>query len=134
MMRRATFPYVRHDRDDGMPMQPYLQQQMHHQQMLHQHHNHPDNLIHFSPRQEAFYGEPHMMEGPHGEQFIPSVTNSPHAPYHEFDDNANIVMRFYSNIRVATEFGRGEANLRRAVDDLLSMIWNDLPRNIVTYW
>ncbi|KAF8914319.1 hypothetical protein CPB84DRAFT_1841044 [Gymnopilus junonius] len=92
MMRRATFPYVRHDREDGMQMQPYVQQQYHHQQMLHQqhHHNHPDNLIHFSSRQEGLYGEPHPMEGAHGEHFIPSVTNSPHSSYHEFDENANI--------------------------------------------
>jgi hypothetical protein len=96
MMRRATFPYVRHDRDDGMPMQgypPFMQQQHHHQQMLHQqhhHHNHPDNLIHYSPRQEALYGEPHPMDGAHGENFIPSMSNSPHSSYHEFDDGTNI--------------------------------------------
>ncbi|KDR84104.1 hypothetical protein GALMADRAFT_133470 [Galerina marginata CBS 339.88] len=90
MMRRATFPYVRHDREDGMPMQHYppFMQHHHHQQMLHHqqhhHHNHPDNLIQYSSRQEL-YGEPHPLD--HGESFIPSMSNSPHSSYHEFDEN-----------------------------------------------
>ena len=44
-----------------------------------------------------------MMEGPHGEQFIPSVTNSPHAPYHEFDDNANIKLEDGASMMVPSQ-------------------------------
>ncbi|KAF8961102.1 hypothetical protein BDZ97DRAFT_1921625 [Flammula alnicola] len=100
MMRRATFPYVRHDREDGMPMQqypPFMQQQQqqlqhhnhlshHQQQMLHQHQQqqHHDHLVHYSSRQDSLYGEQHGMDG-HAESFIPSMSSSPHSSYTDFD-------------------------------------------------
>ncbi|PPQ67582.1 hypothetical protein CVT25_012076 [Psilocybe cyanescens] len=95
MMRRATFPYVRHDREDAMAMQQYpsVQQQQHlqimqMQQMQQQ--QHQNHHIHYSSRQESLYSEPHSMDGAHGETFIPSMSNSPHSSYNDFDDGANI--------------------------------------------
>ncbi|KIM46528.1 hypothetical protein M413DRAFT_317271 [Hebeloma cylindrosporum] len=85
MMRRATFPYVRHDRDDGMPMQqhsPFLQQ--HQQQML----SHQDNLMHYSSSRHdngGLYGDHHNSE-----QFIPSMSSSPHSSYRDFEDPTSI--------------------------------------------
>ena len=80
MMRRATFPYVRHDREDGgMPIQQYppfmQQQQQQQQQMLHQQ---TDNML-YSSRQDSGYP---------GESFISS---SPHSSYNEFDDGAHSI-------------------------------------------
>lgn len=85
MMRRATFPYVRHDRDDGMPMQqhsPFLQQ--HPQQML----SHQDNLMHYSSSRHdngGLYADHHNSE-----QFIPSLSSSPHSSYRDFEDGTSI--------------------------------------------
>ncbi|KAF8165699.1 hypothetical protein B0H34DRAFT_831975 [Crassisporium funariophilum] len=125
MMRRATFPYVRHDRDDGMPMQQYppfmqhqqhphhqqQQQQQHHnhhthhqqQQQQHHHNHHNDNLLHHYSRQEALYGEPHPLDGAHGETFIPSMSSSPHSSYHDFDDGANIKLEDNTPIMVPSQ-------------------------------
>ncbi|TFK43880.1 hypothetical protein BDQ12DRAFT_596392 [Crucibulum laeve] len=83
MMRRATFPYVRHDREDGMPMQqypPFMQNQHHHENMLYS-------------RQDGMYSEhlpltsePGSMHG----EFIPSLSASPHSQYSDFGDNTSI--------------------------------------------
>ncbi|KAG6910807.1 hypothetical protein DXG01_007696 [Tephrocybe rancida] len=70
MVRRATFPYVRHDRDDGMPMQQYP----------------PFIQYPAPPRHDALYAEPITEH----QEFMPSMTNSPHQSYHDFDDNPAI--------------------------------------------
>jgi GATA-binding protein len=66
MARRATFPYVRQDRDDGLQLHNYSTQFMPQQP--------------YPPRQDTLYDSPHQ------EPYIPSMNNSPHPPYHEFDD------------------------------------------------
>ena len=61
IMRRATFPYVRHDRDN-IPLQqypPFMQQQQQQQQ-------------HYQPRQD------HQPD--------PYISSSPHSSYHDFED------------------------------------------------
>ncbi|RDB19971.1 hypothetical protein Hypma_012908 [Hypsizygus marmoreus] len=76
LSRRATFPYVRQDRDDPLPLQhypPFLPQQQ------------QENM--YSSRQDSLYSEP-ISE--HQENFLPSMSSSPHQPYHEFDDNPSI--------------------------------------------
>ncbi|KAF8076767.1 hypothetical protein FPV67DRAFT_1605187 [Lyophyllum atratum] len=82
LIRRATFPYVRHDRDDALALHQYppfmQQQQIHHQD---------DGLHPYPSRQDAIYGEP-ISEGQ--DSFIPSMSNSPHQSYHEFADNTSI--------------------------------------------
>lgn len=55
-MRRATFPYVRHDREDGMPIQqypPFMQQQ----QQQHQQYQYPEPMGH----PDAFSSSPHSQ-------------------------------------------------------------------------
>lgn len=82
MMRRATFPYVRHDRDDGVQAYPPFMQ---HRQ---DHNNHSALLHPYPPRQDSLYELPLPSESTqlHGEPFISSLTSSPHSSYHEFDE------------------------------------------------
>ncbi|KAH9482310.1 GATA-type transcription factor sreA [Psilocybe cubensis] len=86
MMRRATFPYVRRDHEDAMPMQ-YVQQQQQQMQMMHLQQMQHGNGMQYS-RGEHLYNEPHHMDSAH--DFIPSMSNSPHSSYRDFDDGANI--------------------------------------------
>lgn len=89
IIRRATFPYVRHDRGE-IPLQHYPpfmhQHQQHHH--YHQHHQHQQQQQqeqqHYSSRQDPLYNEPHHVEGNHTESY-----SSPHS-YHDFDDGSNI--------------------------------------------
>ncbi|EAU84465.1 hypothetical protein CC1G_01461 [Coprinopsis cinerea okayama7 len=79
MMRRATFPYVRQDRDDGLPLQPPVpqfypsQQQQHHHQQQQQHQMYPI-------RQQSLYSETLPLSEPQ------LMNNSPHAGFRDFDD------------------------------------------------
>ncbi|CAA7258540.1 unnamed protein product [Cyclocybe aegerita] len=91
MMRRATFPYVRHDRDDGaMPLQqypPFMPSQQHHHQIHHQnghlmHHHQQENLLPAYSRQDS-------MDAAYGPDSF-SMSSSPHSSYNEFDDGTNI--------------------------------------------
>ncbi|KAF8806248.1 hypothetical protein BYT27DRAFT_7257651 [Phlegmacium glaucopus] len=70
IIRRATFPYVRHDRDNIPPQHypPFMQQQQQH------HYNN-----HYSSRQDPLYNEPESY-----------MTSSPQASYNDFDDSSNI--------------------------------------------
>ncbi|KAF9534596.1 hypothetical protein CPB83DRAFT_755121 [Crepidotus variabilis] len=89
VMRRATFPYIRQDREDGMPMQQYpnfmheQQQSHHHHQQQHQqqqhqmaHHGHQQHqpMNPYPPRQESAYGDAYL----------------PSSSYREYDDHASI--------------------------------------------
>ncbi|KAF9057825.1 hypothetical protein BJ165DRAFT_80092 [Panaeolus papilionaceus] len=97
MVRRATFPYVRHDREEGVPLQqyaPFIQQ--HQNPSLHQN-QHPEGLL-YNSRQENPYGEL-----AHQESFIPSMTNSPHSSYNDFDDNTNIKLEDTASIMVPSQ-------------------------------
>ena len=58
----------------------------------------------------------------------------PAHPDPDFDSNADIVMDYYYSFNLALDFRRREANLRRAVDNLLDKIWRDPPQNTVAYW
>ncbi|KAG6866125.1 hypothetical protein C0991_008433 [Blastosporella zonata] len=77
MVRRATFPYVRHDRDDNMSMPQYPPFIQHHDQ--------------FPPRSD--YPEPineHL-------EF--------HQPYHEFDENPSIKLEDTGSLMVPSQPG-----------------------------
>ncbi|PPQ63142.1 hypothetical protein CVT24_005782 [Panaeolus cyanescens] len=82
MVRRATFPYVRHDREEYPPFQ--------------QQHQQPENIL-YNARQENAY-----PDLPHQESFIPSMTNSPHSSYNDFEENANIKLED-TNIMVPSQ-------------------------------
>ncbi|KAF6761970.1 hypothetical protein DFP72DRAFT_592703 [Ephemerocybe angulata] len=78
MMRRATFPYVRHDRDETLPPLPQQGGQFFPQQQQHQLHS-------FSARQqEPLYPDSITLSQP-GDHYP-----SPHTNYQEFDDNTSI--------------------------------------------
>ncbi|GLB34173.1 putative GATA zinc finger protein [Lyophyllum shimeji] len=78
--RRATFPYVRQDRDDALQLQ-------YPPSFMHQQHQQHDGLRSYPSRSDAIYGEP-ISESQ--DSFIPSMSNSPHQSYHEFDDSTAI--------------------------------------------
>ncbi|KAF9006735.1 hypothetical protein BDQ17DRAFT_304865 [Cyathus striatus] len=87
IMRRATFPYVKQDRGDGVPIQqypPFAQNQQHQQ--------------HYASQQEGLYGDLTAEPGPiAGEYQMPSLTSSPHSSYREFDDPSNIKLEDTGN-------------------------------------
>ncbi|KAL7282611.1 hypothetical protein ACG7TL_004083 [Trametes sanguinea] len=86
MTRRATFPYVRHDRGEPMPYTPPFLGSEH------------DSVSPFGSRPSTMYSEPLSMDGsPHIPMCEPmhhhmdepfahtvSMNGSPHAPYHDF--------------------------------------------------
>jgi GATA-binding protein len=83
LIRRATFPYVRHDRDDGVPIQQYPPFLPQHQQN--------NTLRSFPSRPDHIYGEQVPLTADptssyRGESFVPSMSASPHQSYREFDD------------------------------------------------
>ncbi|KAF5387997.1 hypothetical protein D9615_000724 [Tricholomella constricta] len=91
LIRRATFPYVRHDRDDALALHhypPFMQQQQH------------DNLQPYPSRQDPLYGEP-INEAQ--DSFIPSMSNSPHQSYHEFDDSTSIKLEDTAPLMVPSQ-------------------------------
>ena len=96
-MRRATFPYVRHDREDVLP--PIPQQQVphffphHQQQQLHQ----------FSSRHDPMYPESITLPQP-GDHFSPQ----PH--YQEFDEGANIKLEDGSMMMPPQNFYRSQSS------------------------
>jgi GATA-binding protein len=82
LIRRATFPYVRRDHDDGS-----LQQFPHPTPFILQ--DHP-SLLQYQSRQDSLFGEslplsaePASLQSDH--PFVPSMGSSPHSSYHEFD-------------------------------------------------
>lgn len=84
LMRRATFPYVRHDRDDGIPLQHYPSS------FLVQ-----DNgplLNPFASRHDTLYGEPLPLSADpsslHNGDY--SLSSSPHSSYQDFEDTHSI--------------------------------------------
>jgi GATA-binding protein len=99
MVRRNTFPYVRHDQEQSAQFQ--------HQQPPPHYIEHPPLMAPFGGRQEMVYGEPlpmsnghhHMplsaepsaLHGPRMEEGYPSMHHhhhpSPHSGYREFDDS-----------------------------------------------
>lgn len=95
MIRRATFPYVRHDRDDGVSMQPYPP-------FMQQSELHP-----YPSRQDTLYGEPLPLSSEPGtmpgEPFISSMNSSPHSSYRDFDDNAAIKLEDTAPIMVPSQ-------------------------------
>ncbi|KAG6813028.1 hypothetical protein H0H92_014562 [Tricholoma furcatifolium] len=91
MTRRATFPYVRHDRDDGMVMHQYPPFIQHHDSL------HPS----YPARPDALYADP-ISEA---HEFMPSMTNSPHQSYHEFDENPAIKLEDTGSIMVPSQPG-----------------------------
>lgn len=91
MVRRATFPYVRHDREETLPPQQAPQFFPQHQQ--HQLHS-------FSARPEQHYPDPmsHPQPGDH--------YSSPHTTYQEFDDNTNIKLEDSGSMVMPQNFYR----------------------------
>jgi GATA-binding protein, other eukaryote len=100
LIRRATFPYVRHDRDDGIPMQqqypPFLPQ-----------HHHHDNIHSFPSRQDHIYGSPVPLTAEptsfRGESFVPSMSASPHQSYQDFDDGPSIKLEDNTPLMVPSQ-------------------------------
>ncbi|KAF8231403.1 hypothetical protein L208DRAFT_1399035 [Tricholoma matsutake] len=97
LSRRATFPYVRHDRDDGIPMHQYPS-------FLPQHHQHDNN---HSLRQDHIYGSPVPLSAEptsfRGESFVPSMSASPHQSYQEFDDGPSVKLEDNPPIMVPSQ-------------------------------
>jgi GATA-binding protein len=82
--RRATFPYVRHDRE--VPI--------------------PNYSASFLPQQSSYPSPPeHIYSESSQDAFIPSHSSSPHQSYQEFDDNAAIKLEDPSPSLVASQSG-----------------------------
>ena len=92
LIRRATFPYVRHDRDDGISMQQYPP-------FLPQH----DNLH----RQDQLYGSPVPLSAEptsfRADSFVPSMSASPHQSYQDFDDGPSIKLEDNAPLMVPSQ-------------------------------
>jgi GATA-binding protein len=92
MVRRATFPYVRQDRGDAVPMQSYPPFIQHHQQ---------DNFHSFSARPDNVYGSSLSLSSEPSEGFV-----NPHSqPYHDYDDNPSIKLEDNGSMMVPSQTG-----------------------------
>ncbi|KAJ3520493.1 hypothetical protein NMY22_g12734 [Coprinellus aureogranulatus] len=94
-MRRATFPYVRHDREDLLPPIP--------QQVPHFFPHQQQQFQQIPPRHDAMYPESITLPQP-GDHF-----SSPQPNYQEFDDGANIKLEDGSMMMPAQNFYRTQS-------------------------